>query len=70
MGTCIGKYNYKYFIGFLYSTSWLIFLSSVFLIDYLIVVTEEVEEEGNKGFIGILEKSGGVVFVLIYVFFV
>lgn len=66
VGNCIGRYNYKYFLLFLCFTSVLTMLSIRYCLGHLIIRLEEVEGGGRSAFLQVVEKAGGVLFVLIY----
>jgi len=70
LGNCIAKRNYRFFIGFLYSTSLSIVFSAAISVQYVIKVSNEIQSEKNleasEAFIEALEQTGGTVVFLIY----
>lgn len=68
VGNCIGKRNYKYFIGFLYSTSALIIFNMSFCIYHLILVTNSVKDSsGVSAFVKALQGAGPTIFILLMI---
>lgn len=73
VGNCIGKRNYRIYLGFLISTSTLIAFNLIFSISEVKNVAEEIskhEKNGDKVFYKLLEGSGGTIVFLLYTFIV
>lgn len=69
VGNCIGKKNYRIYLGFLYSTSGAIIFNLIFTVLEIRAVALNImedNEDGDRVFYKILESSGGSVLYLLY----
>ena len=73
VGKCIGKKNYRVYLGFLFSTSGLILFNLAFACMELVFVfgiVKRGENNGDKVFLEVLTRSGGTFFFVLYTFVV
>jgi palmitoyltransferase ZDHHC9/14/18 len=73
VGNCIGKNNYLFYLGLLYSTSLLIIFNTIFASLEIYTISKHalnIETYKKAVFLKILEHSGGTLLYLLYTFIV
>jgi palmitoyltransferase ZDHHC9/14/18 len=70
LGNCIGKRNYRYFIGFLSSCFTLIVFNFVMTVLHLVLVARDIVDEddvsGNEAILKSIEKAGVSMLLILY----
>ncbi|CAG9320117.1 unnamed protein product [Blepharisma stoltei] len=68
LGNCIGKRNYKTFLGFLYSSTALIIFNFIFVVKNLIDISSDTKDMSIKNQITkAIDNAGGSIVLLMYI---